>query len=45
MYRYLFLPILMLLFLISTAMAKGEKMVLVGSGAPRSKRQPAHRIS
>ena len=37
MYRHLFLPILMLLLLTSTAMAKGEKLVLVGSGAPDPK--------
>ena len=37
MYRYLFLPILTFLLLTSTAMAKGEKLVLVGSGAPDPK--------
>lgn len=37
MYRHIFYPILMLLLLTSTAMAKGEKLVLVGSGAPDPK--------
>ena len=37
MYRHLFLPMLMLLLLTSTALAKGEKLVLVGSGEPDPK--------
>jgi len=37
MYRHIFYPILMLLLLTSIAMAKGEKLVLVGSGAPDPK--------
>ena len=45
MYRHLFLPILVLLFLTSTAMAAGEKLALVGSGAPGSEGQSPYRIS
>ena len=37
MYRHLFLSMLMFLLLTSTALAKGEKLVLVGSGEPDPK--------
>ena len=37
MYRHLYLPILVLLLLTSITMAKGEKLVLVGSGEPDPK--------
>ena len=45
MYRYLLLSLLVLFCAVQGAAAEGEKLVLVGSGAPDAKGRAPHRIS